>query len=159
MEYTYDPNGNRTLYMYFVWDKTSSEWAYYDKSEYTYDESSRKVQDLMSDWDESGSQWVYDLKRKYYYHQQSAGLPDGSTSPNFVIHPNPASDYIRLDIVNSSSEGLLLFIYDLQGRAVLKQFVEAAHQLYLGDLGNGIYTCVVISGTERLTGKLMILNE
>ncbi len=90
------------------------------------------------------------------FHVQSAGLPDGSTSPIFAIRPNPASDYIRLDMVNPSSEGLLLILYDMQGKVVLSQTMNTADPIYIGFNLPGTYVCKVISTNICVVGKLLI---
>jgi hypothetical protein len=158
-EYTFDANGNRTLNAYYVWDSSTEVWTAYDKTGYTYDGQGRIFQELNEDWDLAAETWVNDLRRTYYYHAQSTGLTDDVRHPDLPIHPNPSSDYILLDLVIPSSEGLLLILYNMQGQVVLAKTLHADEHVQVGHLPDGIYNCRVVSGDGVMTGKLMIRKQ
>lgn len=61
-----------------------------------------------------------------------------------TIYPNPANDYLK---VNREGE---LTIYDLSGRLVKSQTVEAVNSVSVSDLNNGIYFVKVGSEVKKI---------
>ncbi|MCK5455648.1 MAG: T9SS type A sorting domain-containing protein, partial [Melioribacteraceae bacterium] len=61
--YTYDTNGNMTLYLYETWD--GSQWVNDWRENYTYDPNGNTTSLISEEWNES--QWVNDQRETYLY--------------------------------------------------------------------------------------------
>jgi len=57
-EYVYNSKGNRTTYLFFTWDKTTSKWVESEKYESTYDANGNEVQLILSNWEVNTGEWV-----------------------------------------------------------------------------------------------------
>ena len=66
-EYTYDANGNITVYLYYDLNTIISQWENSYKSEYTYDTNGNPTVGIYSDWNSETSQWENSSKSEYTY--------------------------------------------------------------------------------------------
>ncbi|MFW5761666.1 MAG: T9SS type A sorting domain-containing protein, partial [Cyclobacteriaceae bacterium] len=78
-------------------------------------------------------------------------IDENSTYNPVMIYPNPASNYINLNLENLTS--LEAVIYDLNGRRV-KTFINEK-EIYVGDLTNGIYILEIKANEKIQTYKLI----
>jgi len=87
---------------------------------------------------------------------------EGTTSLNevdfgsneLVVYPNPASDYISLEMKNVGTQEVNVKMFDLYGRLILQQdFNSSSIQLNVSVLEMGIYFLVI---NEHLGQKVMI---
>ncbi|HHB79494.1 MAG TPA: T9SS type A sorting domain-containing protein [Saprospiraceae bacterium] len=69
------------------------------------------------------------------------------------VFPNPTNDFIQLDDIDN--EPVLLKIFDINGRLVLKEKV-LHHKVDVSQLNNGIYIMKYIQDQQLHTGKLVI---
>ena len=70
-EYTYDSNGNLTLWIYSIWNADLNDWEVYQKFEYTYDSNGNQTLDIESFWNADLNDWG--LREKYEYTYDSNG--------------------------------------------------------------------------------------
>jgi Secretion system C-terminal sorting domain len=76
-------------------------------------------------------------------------------SGGIALYPNPATDYVILDIPHM--EGMKLTLYDVAGRKVLEQDVENNHeQVDVRALANGSYKVVLSNGHATYFAKMII---
>ena len=64
-EYTYDENGNRTLYIINSWDTNTQSFVPTLKYEYTYDENGNTTLYIRYSWDTNTQSFVPDFKYEY----------------------------------------------------------------------------------------------
>jgi len=77
------------------------------------------------------------------------------TSANILIYPNPATDFVTLDI--PQNEEMKLTLYDVAGRKVMEQTVHNdQNQVDIHMLANGSYKVVLSNGHSNYFGKLVI---
>jgi len=84
-----------------------------------------------------------------------------STSSQFQIYPNPASDYTTINFLLPSSKTLNLKIINLLGETVYTSEIEILQgknsiKLPLKNIKKGIYFCVLSSKESTETHKLII---
>jgi Secretion system C-terminal sorting domain len=61
--YTYDSNGNETLYLIEMWD--DADWVIYSRITYTHDSNENMTSYLLETWD--GANWVNSWRETYTY--------------------------------------------------------------------------------------------
>jgi spore coat protein CotH len=84
--------------------------------------------------------------------------------PALQIYPNPASEVIHFDVMNTKEAGVIK-VYNLRGQMVRELPVLPSQKLVWDGsdrdgnrLGNGIYFCRLTAGKTRLTEKLVLLK-
>jgi len=65
--YTYNYIGIETLYISYIWDKSSNKWVGSYKDEYTYDFNGNKTMDIFYSWDTTNNKWLGSIKDEYTY--------------------------------------------------------------------------------------------
>jgi hypothetical protein len=76
----------------------------------------------------------------------------------FLIYPNPATDWVQIDIGHVNKKGEL-FIWDIHGSEVIAKELPAyqkTHYLDLYDWLEGVYVVQYVSGNYSTTKKLVI---
>ncbi len=76
LDYAYDANGNRTLVQYSTWDGT--QWVNNEKYELGYDTNGNQTLYQLSTWD--GTQWQYSEKGEYTYDASGNRTLDQSSA-------------------------------------------------------------------------------
>lgn len=88
--------------------------------------------------------------------QLTSGVEEELESIDFVINPNPASEYLDVNIKNSVDEA---FISDAQGKLVSKlEINEGVSRIYTSDLLPGIYN-LSIHYNRRISTKRFVINR
>jgi hypothetical protein len=76
------------------------------------------------------------------------------------IHPNPASDELKVDLISLSKGNVDVIIYDVMGRQVMKQGFyfngQKETSIFVESLINGIYQVMFVSGENRVVEKLVV---
>ncbi|MBL0047606.1 MAG: T9SS type A sorting domain-containing protein [Bacteroidetes bacterium] len=80
-----------------------------------------------------------------------------SAQSEFSIFPNPAKDFIRVNLYKSSNLKSIQ-LTDLAGRIVLKFAPESNIQINRNDIPSGIYFVVLQDGDGKKTAKKIILQ-
>ena len=65
-EYTYDSNGNLTLWIWSNWDTDLNDWELSEKYEYTYDSNGNLTLVISSIWN-TGGNWDFYYRNEYNY--------------------------------------------------------------------------------------------
>jgi hypothetical protein len=178
-EYTYDTRGNLTDEIYTYWDMNSSQWVPDEKDGYIYD-MNYTFQDLIlplfedidedintlfghkltkvtiDSWEEDSARWISGAYAMFYYSAQSPNAVINPKSPlGIQIFPNPASDYILVQMKNNRDKGYYE-IFNLLGKKVLSGNFTNGKKIPLQSLKSGIYMCRFISGEKSRSVKLKI---
>lgn len=74
------------------------------------------------------------------------------------MSPNPASDFILLDLPKSWDGNVLLQVFQVDGKKVYEQNIsnKKQHEIPLSNFQNGIYLLVIFDEKQRETHKLVI---
>jgi PKD repeat protein len=70
-----------------------------------------------------------------------------------TIYPNPANDFVNLEVENNS----IVYIYDVYGK-LLETIVSDNEivRINLEQYNNGIYTAIVVNNRQRTSGKFIV---
>lgn len=68
-EYAYT-NNKCTLYIFYRWNKETSQWVYLSKNETEYDANGNITLGINYNWENSKNQWIPSSKRTYIYSQE-----------------------------------------------------------------------------------------
>ena len=84
------------------------------------------------------------------------GLSEVNSSKNVSLYPNPASDYINIQISNNQEENLVELV-NLSGQTVYSRIHNSEKiQLYVKDFEPGLYLIRITNREEIVTEKLII---
>ena len=77
------------------------------------------------------------------------------------LYPNPVSSELKVEFLAIDNESILVELFDLNGRSVLSQSIEAnkGHNqmlLNLGGLSQGVYLLSILDAKRRLTKQVVI---
>ncbi|NTW31840.1 MAG: T9SS type A sorting domain-containing protein [Bacteroidetes bacterium] len=87
----------------------------------------------------------------------TSGIKDNYNNNNFNLYPNPASDFVTLNIDNSNHEEAILNIYNIIGELIRSETIQKnQQQINVGNLNNGIYVLEIKSNGWSEKQKLMI---
>lgn len=154
----FDSKGNYLSWEYNNWDNASNNWIidYKSKLEYVYNKYDNPDTDSSYDWD--GSKFVYGGISKYYYGDKLGGGTGIEETPIELVHvyPNPASDYIMVNLSTDSNESAVITIMDINGRVCLKNTIISGQPLSVANLAGGIYFYQIKDTDKTYNGKLII---
>jgi hypothetical protein len=92
----------------------------------------------------------------------SVGLTEVTHDFHFSITPNPVSDgWVKLTYLLPQNKAGVLEVYDLTGQQVYSQQLppwSTLQYVQLPELSNGLYTCVISSGNERVAKKMVVMR-
>jgi hypothetical protein len=69
------------------------------------------------------------------------------TVNSFLIHPNPAEDYLYITSNLNAKSLIDLFLYDLQGRIIIQDRFTSEKIISVKDLNPGVYFLVITQGS------------
>jgi hypothetical protein len=182
IEYEYDSNGNCILYNSYRWNINTSQWVIFGKGEITYTGGTVETEYV---WDTISNQWINSYKLElnydangnmtlsdYYFWNDTTDMWVGSgqkniyyySEYNFIdpnsekqirVYPNPASEYIVFE-VSDLNESAVIEIFDNQGKKVLDQKLSYTRQIYIGNLGKGLYLYRINNSGNIYKGKIIV---
>ncbi|MCD4789097.1 MAG: T9SS type A sorting domain-containing protein [Bacteroidales bacterium] len=90
------------------------------------------------------------------FDDQLVSVDEVSRENNFLVYPNPCSDFIRLDIQFEQSSSLSYRLYDFIGKMLINKKIPGQATSYqevidLSDLAPGIYNLMVITESSTTT--------
>lgn len=97
--------------------------------------------------------WTIDSDNDLYYSAYSGvGLPEALLAGCFV-YPNPAVDFILVEVPNGQSSTFSLF--DISGKCVLTKQIDQNQPLNICSLPAGVYIWQLQQGKQTFRGKLL----
>lgn len=75
---------------------------------------------------------------------------------SFSFYPNPASEFLRVNMADASFQNGVLDIYDSLGKSVSSSSVSATMILDVSSLGKGVYTVVLTTDQGSSAQKLIL---
>ena len=115
---------------------------------------------LFSDPNTVGWGWVID---NVNIQKDGTGIFNKISTPNgkLTLSPNPASDYINIELDNSETGDVTVTVYSLNGRLLLnRKFVKHQQkwqqQLPVDDLGSGVKIINVYIGDDHYSQRIIV---
>jgi len=85
-----------------------------------------------------------------------SALEEQDNSAFFQLYPNPASDFISLQLTKSSREKALIEILDVRGELVQRfETLDNSVKVSLATMSDGLYLCKVKIGNSTFSRKLI----
>lgn len=85
------------------------------------------------------------------------GIDETSAHKALKIYPNPAKDFIRIDLPGANAYRQEVRIFDLSGRLVLSaSAVESQGKIVIENLSSGLYVVRVLRDSGVFTGKFLV---
>lgn len=93
-----------------------------------------------------------------FYYQSTVSVDESINSSNtFRIYPNPAGDYITIDIYENYIENSTLNIYNTLGSLIKTETLnQNKKSINVSELSNGLYFVIIISKELTQSQKLII---
>ena len=154
-EYTYDANGNNTLYNGYDWDITTSQWNDRFKIEFTYDDNGNTTSSIYNSNEPTYGRCCGSFKATYYYSEHNFTFIPKIQDKDIGVYPNPATEFIAFDLTNIS-ETAIVELFDIQGKKVLEQKLSENKQISISNLPKGLYMYKLNSSGKLYTGKLAV---
>lgn len=135
------------------------------------DNSIDNVEQVIVDFPTAGAEYTIEVTHKgelvnaeQYFSIAVTGI--GSTmnveaekANNFNIYPNPAKDFVFLNLQNTAYP-ININLIDLSGKVLVSKNLKNADQTQMGldvsDLNSGVYFIKIITGEKSFTEKLII---
>ena len=132
-------NDNKKIVdIYKFWDKEKHEWTERDKYTYSYDNHSNLIYYIRERKDENNNQWLVIIEKEYFWSKLSVSASIDTPKDNFILSPNPASDFITIQ--NTEDKGKIqLSIFDRYGKKVKTKELFSDGKINIRNLENGIY--------------------
>lgn len=122
------------------------------------------LEDPVDDFERNRNEVVYDYqdnRNPFIDHPEYVDMIwgtgtstiDTEDKSKLILYPNPACDFIVLDI---GSNNAVVELYDVFGKTVLSQELPASKQISVSQLQKGIYIYKVIQGDKTFGGKIVI---
>lgn len=93
------------------------------------------------------------LRYTFYYTIPPIDANSEIKNNSIQIYPNPANEYIHISNITTTSE---FEIYSMNGSKVFSMKLEMNQTISIKHLISGVYSYVIKSKDELLTGKLII---
>lgn len=108
----------------------------------------------MSSDDIEDSIWVFDVRGKLYYSSLNITGINEITHGEIKIYPNPASDFILIDL-DGNTLSILIELFDLQGRKLLSKRIGSNEKLNMAGFKSGMYLYKLNMDGNIQSGKLV----
>jgi len=154
-EYSWDADGNKIQDLSFDWDTITSQWINREKYDYAYDIYGNRILYIMYRWNKDVSDWSYFDRGFNYYSSRNITEIQGKELTSIRVWPNPADDYIRVDL-NPMSGNATFELYDMQGRKLLSQGADINNRISTSRLTSGVYLYRISINTHIFAGKISI---
>ena len=152
-DYNWDDNENKIQDLSYDWDTITGQWVARQKYDYTYDIYGNMISYKLYQWNKERDEWDYFDRGSKYYSPLNITYDTDSESRGQYIWPNPAADYI---VINLPDYGPVWFeIYDMQGTKVASERLNGNTRIPVFHLDNGVYL-YVFYGRDMISGKVVI---
>lgn len=138
----------------YSWDNSLQNWLVINKITRSYTDEGLMDTISHSNWDNGIKEWV-GITRLIYFYSGTVGVKEISHVSSVKIYPNPASDYINIEVTAGNQESHFE-LFDLNGKLLISKSVSNSDQIELQTFKNGIYPWKITSSEKSFSGKLVI---
>jgi len=135
-----------------------NNYMHYDRS---YDGQGRIILELLKEWQNKG--WVNSEQTSWVYGLVGIEPPILLTNVSIVFSPNPAGDYVNVDLYINEPSRVALNVFNTSGKLVFSVQMpgldkgQHTRQLDLSSLSSGMYTVALeANGIIRASGRLIV---
>lgn len=174
VEKTFASNNNLVSEVFMYYDALISQWELSDSTTYAYndnfpfndlllpfysgDESEMReyfnhmvTQMQFYYYDDMIYQWEHFGRMNLYWSLHTTGIEEQQPS-TARIFPNPATTHINFELSGTQHGDVMVELYDIQGRRVLKSSITESSSVDVGTIGKGVYL-------YRLIGEKSIIHH
>ncbi len=172
-ERRYDANGNMSQESHSVWEQSGNSWVNSTREEYICDKN-YDLSDLILppdnevyvnqihmvtkvfyySWDSSSSNWDLGGDANAYYSEHDMTIAAELNGAVIRIYPNPATDFVTIDLQQISNP-VQFELIDIQGHKIMSREIVNTEIISLKGLSEGLYFYNLLSGEERISGKII----
>lgn len=87
----------------------------------------------------------------------SAGIQDKKVTSNLVLSPNPADDFVSINLEGTESANIK--IVDVLGNEVISKYVTGGTKLNTSDFRSGVYFVTINGDTKKTTTKKLVIRH
>ena len=91
-----------------------------------------------------------------YFSSDCASAIHELTSETVLIYPNPATNYITIDLRGIEETHTILKIYDLSGKVVFEKRFTSTTSLDVSNFAKGVYSLEVSTSDKELRSKVVL---
>jgi hypothetical protein len=161
-EYQYSSNGSQLSHIYYNLDTASKQLVQVNKSDYAYDANGVLRLKTSYSWDKVKNAWSLKEKMLNYYstylvsERPSAINPSKLPEKSLNLYPNPAHDYVTLEVNDNSLKNVGL--YNTFGQLLRTYNIHSgANMLDLTGLPNAIYI-IKIKSESGINTKILYVE-
>lgn len=153
----YDPSHDK-LVSRLIQEDLSGNWVNDELWEWTYNTNDDLTLFERSFWDTNLSQWSFEFRDRYHYVPMVLGTKPTLSIP-LKLYPNPASEYLFLDLELENTSDIKLDIRSVEGQLIrsishdMLATGEQSFQVRVSDLPTGIYLLTIQLDDQMLTRK------
>jgi hypothetical protein len=173
-EYTYDANNNMTSEIYSWWDTGINAWIFNFKYGYTYNLEvnvseiiapewyydyvypsiyNELLTEIYYSWD--GTDFTINSKETFYY-SDIVGINEIIDNSIFTIYPNPANDYIMINVGLSNMNEIQIF--NVYGQCVMSVDTQnniSEYRLDISNLPAGMYFIRITNDKNNIAKRFV----
>jgi hypothetical protein len=142
----------------YSWNQISNSWIPVSENDFSFDSNGNNTKESYYNWDAMSSKWKIYYKFEYFYSLHSiTDKTEISNSPNPIVFPNPATDFITITSPATEAGKCSLSLLDSQGRLLQKKEVEISgnYKLNISGIKNGIYFLNLRWADRQLTKQII----
>jgi hypothetical protein len=92
------------------------------------------------------------------YSGGQSGLKKEESKPDFILYPNPVSDWLYFAMTGTMGAPFTVEVYSAEGRLAKMEIIQSQQRISLTGLPEGIYMVKIQNGEKMLSRKIMILR-
>lgn len=165
--YEYDANKNITKKTDQEPDKNNNAvWVNYKREISTYNAYNQLL--LQYDQNYLANNWTltqFNSQRSHTYEDYTVTVSVSkynNLNADVKMYPNPAAQFLNVDVVLPQAENINITLVDMAGRTVMTKAYNATtnihEQISISHLSAGIYNCIINTGKEQHTQQISVVK-
>jgi len=153
--YSYNSEGNQHVQRSYSWTPVTLNYAMESKDSTVYDEDNRPLVEITMQ-KPLAENTLYIYQKTYFTYGTPSFINEAFEKSLVSVYPNPASDYIRINMMSATDSRIQLF--DLSGKLILeKSTIEKITEIPVRNFTKGSYLLNVKSA-GKIHSQLVIIR-